>query len=146
MVYSPDGTHLASTSTDAKIRIWDLATGSVRVLVGHTAPVMAVAFSPDRIHLASASDDETVRVWDLATGSVRVLVGHTEAVSTVAFSRDGTHLASAGVDKTVRVWAGAGMAPSEVIEFICDRLRRDLTPDEREAYLPSARSNQRACP
>ncbi len=78
----------------------------VRVLVGHTDWVRALAVLPDGT-LASASRDETVRVWDPATGRcLRVLEGHTETVQALAVLPDGT-LASASGDRTVRVWDSA---------------------------------------
>ncbi len=75
----------------------------VRVLVGHTQPVRALAVLPNGT-LASAGEDETVRVWDPTTGRcLHVLEGHTADVNALAVLPDGT-LASASSDHTVRVW------------------------------------------
>ena len=47
VVFSPDGTLLATASSDTTARIWDTATGQARTtLTGHR-PVNGVAFSPD---------------------------------------------------------------------------------------------------
>ncbi len=122
-------------------RLW-----AVTRLAGHTGAVADVAYSPDGQHLASTGTDETVRVWDLATGQSHTLTGHTEPVWAVAYSPDGQHLASAGYDGLVWVWVNAGMTPTEAIDLICRSYGRDLTPDQRETYLPSTASDLRACP
>jgi WD40 repeat protein len=105
-VVAPDGSWLASGSSDSTVRIWDVASGRERaVLTGHTGPVDAVVVAPDGSWLASAGRDRTVRIWDVATGRERaVLTGHTSEVVAVAVAPDGSWLASADRDRTVRIW------------------------------------------
>ena len=69
VVFSPDGTKLASTSNDDTLRLWDVETGAAigSALKGHTSDVNSVVFSPDGSKLASASYDNTVRLWDVET-------------------------------------------------------------------------------
>jgi WD40 repeat protein/tRNA A-37 threonylcarbamoyl transferase component Bud32 len=106
VTWSPDGTKLASASSDGTVRVRDVAgPNEFRVLTGHTGPVRAVAWSPDGRWLASAGEDRTVRVWDADAGREdRTLDGHTRTVMAVAWGPDGRHLASAGEDQTLRVW------------------------------------------
>ncbi|MGH8903704.1 MAG: TIR domain-containing protein, partial [Egibacteraceae bacterium] len=49
VAFSPDGTTIATASTDQTVRRWDAATGAPigQPLTGHTGPVWEVAFSPD---------------------------------------------------------------------------------------------------
>jgi len=108
VVFSPDGTTLASGSRDDTVRLWDVKTRRPigEPLAGHGGSVASVAFSPDGTTLASGSSDHTVRLWDVHTRrpTGERLAGHTGNVESVAFSPDGTTLASAGLDKTIRLW------------------------------------------
>jgi eukaryotic-like serine/threonine-protein kinase len=104
-VYSPDGSRIATASTDQTVKVWDAASGRLlHTLRGHSSRVNAVAFSPDGGRLVSASDDRSLRLWDVTAGQeLRVLRGHTGVVTGAAFvGRDA--VASVSRDRTVRYW------------------------------------------
>ena len=67
VVFSPDGSKLASASYDNTVHLWDVETGTAigSALEGHSSFVPSVVFSPDGSKLASASWDKTVRLWDV---------------------------------------------------------------------------------
>ncbi len=106
VVFSPDGSRLASGSVDNTVRLWDASTGVLlNTLEGHAAWVSSVAFSPDGSRLASGSEDNTVRLWDASTGVLlNVIFGHTERVYSVAFSPDGNTIAVGGSHGSISLW------------------------------------------
>src|ERR1035438_10073013 len=59
IVFSPDGSSIASGSRDRNVIIWDLQTGHVRhKLSGHHLAISALAYSPDSTLLASSSYED----------------------------------------------------------------------------------------
>ena len=106
VAFNPDGSKVATTSTDDTVRIWDAASGeSLLILTGHQGDSSHVSFSPDGTRLASGSMDATAKVWDAGSGELLLtLIGHSSLIYEVAFSPDGTLLATGGLDGTVKVW------------------------------------------
>jgi RNA polymerase sigma factor (sigma-70 family) len=112
LAFSADGKSLLSGAYDAKLRLWETATGKQRlVLEGHEISIQSVAISPNGKYLASGSGsiwdhhDNTVRLWDAATGKeLRRFTGHQNVVVSIAFSADGSVLASGSEDGTTLIW------------------------------------------
>ncbi len=99
IVYSPDGSLIATASKDGSVQIWDATDGSpIRTLTGHSGGVNSIAFSPDGSLLTSGSDDRTAKLWNVADGSlVRTLFPLMESrVVEVEFSPDGSLVAIGG--------------------------------------------------
>lgn len=67
--YSPDGTRMASASTDRTVRIHHLDPLSLeQTLEGHSHHVLSLAWSPDATLVASAGADRLYKLWNPATG------------------------------------------------------------------------------
>ena len=115
IVISPDGRFVVSGSEDARLKIWDVASGNVlRTLTGHTKPVLTAAISSDGRLIASGGEDDTVRVWNVVTGDMRVVGSHSAPVRAVAFSADSRQLISVAAPQ-LKVWdVGASRQLREV--------------------------------
>ena len=62
LAFSADGTRIVAGYADNKVRIWDVATGTLQLtLTGHHSFVDGVAFSPDGARVASGSWDDDIR-------------------------------------------------------------------------------------
>jgi len=107
VLYSPDGTQLATAGVDGTVRIYDNASGKTLIEFSATsAGVQRIAFSPDGKHIACANSDGA-NVWEVATGKkLATFNGHGEGVglSGIAFSPDGKWTATSGNDATIKVW------------------------------------------
>ncbi len=103
---SADGSVGVCASRDGHLRVWDIATRSLRHTIhAHKERVSSVALSADGQRAVSGSEDGTLRVWRLDTAACEhTLAGHTDAVNGAAISPDGRVVLSASSDRTVGVW------------------------------------------
>jgi WD40 repeat protein/predicted Ser/Thr protein kinase len=110
LVFSPDGSRIATAGSNGVTGLWDTSTGTITAQCrGHTLKVLSVAFRPDGRRLMTTSADGTVREWDAQTGLeiAPPYDRHTGEVTAAAYSPDGLWVASGGTDRTVRVWQAA---------------------------------------
>ena len=111
LVQSPDGRHVAVSSHDRVIRLYDLAT---REQVGQLAvlkrPATSLCFLADGGYLASVCQDNSVLLWDLESRSLAATLWGPadESFVSLALFGESNHLAVAVADGRIRVWGPAG--------------------------------------
>jgi WD40 repeat protein len=120
------------------------APGTVRVFLGHEAPVQSVAVSPDGRYGISGDESGLVILWNLDTGEVlRRLEGHTDTVASLAFTPDGRHAVSASQDKTLIYW---DLEEGEIIRRLTGHIDAvntvAVSPDGRFAASGSGRGGE----
>lgn len=106
LAVEPDNQWFASGAADRTIKIWNLATGALRLtLTGHISAVRGLAVSPRHPYLFSCGEDKQVKCWDLETNKViRHYHGHLSGVYTLALHPHLDLLVTGGRDGAVRVW------------------------------------------
>jgi WD40 repeat protein len=57
--------YLAAACQDRSVRVWDISSHRVQILLGHDGVVTIVAFRPDGQYLASSGADGLVILWDV---------------------------------------------------------------------------------
>jgi len=78
-MFSPDGRYFVTGSTRGNVLIWDRDNGPklVKELVGHSVPIVSVAYSIDGKFIAGEDENRSVMVWDVQTGKRKAeLQGH----------------------------------------------------------------------
>ena len=71
LAVEPNNQWFASGAGDRTIKIWDLASGQLRLtLTGHISTVRGLAVSPRHPYMFSCGEDKMVKCWDLETNKV----------------------------------------------------------------------------
>jgi len=106
MSIDPSNEWFVTGSADRTIKIWDLASGVLKLtLTGHINTVRGLAVSPRHPYLFSAGEDKKVLCWDLEYNKViRHYHGHLSGVYCLDMHPTLDVLVTGGRDSTARVW------------------------------------------
>ncbi|KAJ3152878.1 pre-mRNA-splicing factor prp46 [Geranomyces variabilis] len=102
----PGNEWFATGAGDRVIKIWDLASGTLKLtLTGHISAVRGLAVSPRHPYLFSAGEDKQVKCWDLEYNKViRHYHGHLSGVYNISLHPTLDIMVTGGRDSSARVW------------------------------------------
>ncbi|KAJ1307681.1 hypothetical protein OPQ81_001772 [Rhizoctonia solani] len=109
VVFSPDGTRVASAS-DKTLYVWDSQTGDI--VLGpftHTDDIFGFALSPDNSRIIGGTHSgnaHNIHVWDAQSGDTIFgpIQAHKYNICCIAYSPDGRYIVSGSLDQTISVW------------------------------------------
>ena len=134
VAWSPDSTRLAAAGADRAIRVFDVESGDLELLIeDHADWVMDIAWSADGTKLASASRDKTAKLFHAETGeSLTTFNSHGQPVNCVRFLSGSDQCVSGGLDKQLRIWKVAdGKEVRKIGGFGGDVLRLAVTANNQ---------------
>lgn len=104
--FSPDGSHLYTSSADKFCAVWDVPTCTrIRKLRGHTNIVNSCRGARrGQEMIVSASDDNTIRLWDARKKFAVQTFENGYQVTAVCFNDVSDQIISAGIDNDIKIW------------------------------------------
>ncbi len=110
--YTSDFKFLISGSRDARLKVWDVASGYQQAgdVAAHLFAINHLVFSPSGKHFATASMDKSIKIWK--TDELKLLkvidkgrhAGHGTSVNKLLWTSYNNQLVSASDDRTISVW------------------------------------------
>lgn len=105
--FLPDGQRALSSSGDASLILWEVATGEpIRRFEGHTSDIYGMDVSPDGKYVLSGQAGGDMILWDIESGQpIRHFEGHTADVLGADFAPDGKSALTASADDSLILWS-----------------------------------------
>ncbi|GAA55215.1 cell cycle arrest protein BUB3 [Clonorchis sinensis] len=94
---------LVASSWDCTVRIYDVASGSQRMMYQHSTPVLDTTFS-DTVHVLSGALRGDLKLFDCNTNQSQQLGSCTRAISTMHYNPTIQACITGSWDCTVRMW------------------------------------------
>ncbi|GFR44655.1 hypothetical protein Agub_g5945 [Astrephomene gubernaculifera] len=130
----PGNEWFATGSADRTIKIWDLASGQLKLtLTGHIEQVTGLAVSARHPYMFSCGLDKMVKCWDLEQNkAIRSYHGHLSGVYCLALHPGLDVLMTGGRDSVVRVWDMRSKVQAMVLaghdQTVCSLLAQAADP------------------
>src|SRR5690606_12471121 len=119
---------------DGRLELRTLTGVLVQRFEGGLGGIGAVGVSPDGGLVAALANDHVLHVWTI-DGEPWLELPHDALTHSLAFSPDGNRIALGCSDGSIRIWP----LTHRGIESLAGSVFRDLTADERSAYLGESR-------
>ena len=104
--FAPGSDAVVTAGRDGVARLWPLAGGRPRALVGHRGVVHDAEFSHDGLLVVTAGADRTARLWRAQSGMQLATFAHDGPVFSAEISSAGTHVVTVSrVARTGRIIA-----------------------------------------
>ena len=131
--FSEDSRYFAWGGTGNITYMLDLQTGEELIRLSHLDSVHAIDFSSENRFLLTSTGGDGVTLWDLDSGEIvrRFYAGNGQA-GFVKFAEDDAFVLYSTFEDGLIY--RQPVSPEELIESMCARLQRDLTPVERQVY------------
>ena len=118
--FSPDGRHLAISSSLGYARVWNTATWREEAtLRGFLNAVSSVAFSPNGRRLATGGSNpsDTLKLWDVASWQeLLTLEGEGSQFDPTSFSPDGNVIGTQSIEGILNLWRAPSWAEINAAE------------------------------
>ena len=111
--WSPAANHLAASSWDGKVRVWDIKdayggkiTAQPMLVTDMTEPILQVSWNTQGNIIFAGSSDNTIKAWDLQQNRVVNIGQRTMPVAQVHWCKNMNVLYAMSWDKTITIWDG----------------------------------------